>query len=344
MIQIPYNLSELDDMATIFYKNIEKEFNISDKLRKWPNDELKPVMDHLVKNIKTIICGRPDKLEKEIQALKKIIDTAKQDYKSNNPKNSKGKNITASNLHTWFKTQIFMIFDYDSSEDSFTKKDCGRLAYKHAKNLNMNTCPYCNANFTFTIKTKKLKSRPQFDHFYNKSRYPYLSLSFYNLIPSCALCNSGALKGQKEFSLANNIHPFIESIENVYQFCTNITAVDFLVSGDDFELQLELCSNVKKSDSASIKAQNNIEVFALDDRYNYHKDIAESVIKNSYIYCNTAIEDLYKTFKINGKSIFNSELEVKELVIGNYLSTIDFHKRIHAKLVRDIAKEFGVVI
>ncbi|WP_177766431.1 hypothetical protein [Flavobacterium sp. I3-2] len=331
-------------MATIFYKDLEKEFNIKNNLQNWPNDELKLVMDYLAKNLKKIICGRPHELESEIGSLKNLVDTAKQNYKSNNPKNSKGKDITNSDLHSWFKREIFKVFDYDISKDSFTKKDSGRLAYRHAKRLGMNTCPYCNANFTFTIRNKRLKSRPQFDHFYNKSRHPYLSLSFYNLIPSCVLCNSGALKGQKEFSLAKNSHPFIESIDNIYQFRTKITAVDFLVSAGSFELKMVLCDKVKYKNPVAVKVRNNIEIFALNDRYRYHKDIAESVIRNSHIYCNTAILDLYKTFQINGKSIFNSELEIKELIVGNYLSKADSHKRIHTKMVRDIAEEFGLVI
>ncbi|MWB94026.1 hypothetical protein GON26_06605 [Flavobacterium sp. GA093] len=344
MVKVPYSLSELDQMAIAFYKDIVKEFDILKQLTNWKKDEMKPVMDHLASRLGTIICGRPDQLEAEIQLIQSIAYTAKQNYKIKNPLNSKGRPITDAQLNAWFKGEIFKVFDYDLTVDSFTKKDSGRLAYKLARKLNMNTCPYCNANYTFTIRKKKLKARPQFDHFYNKGRYPYLSLSFYNLIPSCALCNSGALKGQKVFSLAKNIHPYLESIENIYQFRTKIDAVDFLVSSNSFELKMVLCAKMKKSDPLSIKAKGNIEVFALDDRYKYHKDIAESVIKNSYIYSNTAVEDLYKTFEINGKRIFNSELEVKELIVGNYLSSADSHRRIHTKLVKDIAEEFGLVI
>ncbi|MFH6991845.1 hypothetical protein [Flavobacterium sp. FlaQc-48] len=344
MVKVPFSLSELDQMAIVFYKEVVKEFDIIQKLRNWPNNDMKPVMNHIASRLKTIICGRPDQLEAEMLLIQNIAYTAKQNFKIKNPTNSKGSPITDAQMHAWFKAEIFKVFDYDSTVNSFTKKDSGRLAYKLAKRLKMNTCPYCNANYTFTIRNKRLKSRPQFDHFYNKGRHPYFSLSFYNLIPSCALCNSGALKGQKEFSLAKHIHPFLESIENIYQFRTKIDAVDFLVSSDNFELKMVLCPKMKKGDPLSIKAKGNIEVFALDDRYKFHKDVAESVIKNSYIYNNSAISDLYKTFEIKGKSIFNSEREIKELIVGNYLSSADSHKRIHTKLVRDIAEEFGLVI
>ena len=344
MIQIHYNLSELDKMAADFYKEVEKEFELKNKLEGWEDDELKPVMEYLAEEIESIICGRPDKLECHIGKLALLIDKAKRDYKKNNPHNDKGKNITAANLNTWVKSEIFKVFNYDTDDNSFTKVDGGRIAYKHAKKLNMNTCPYCNANFTFTIKSRRLKCRPQFDHFYNKGRYPYLALSFYNLIPSCALCNSGALKGQKQFDLSKNIHPFLESIDTIYQFRTKVNAVDFLVNGNNFQLQMILSDKKNINDPDVIKATGNIETFALNDRYAFHKDIAEIVIKNSYIYCNSAIYDLYNSLEVNGKKIFDSEHSIKEQIFGNYLKSSDFHKRIHTKLVRDIAEEFGLII
>ncbi|SCY75052.1 hypothetical protein SAMN02927916_3178 [Flavobacterium anhuiense] len=344
MIQVPYSLSELDKMALTFYKDIKKEFDISSNLKSYAGSDLKPVMNYLETNLKRIITGRPDQLELQMKLLDNLVKTAKSNYLKRNPLNSKKKPTTTANVNTWFKTEILKIFNYDTDEQSFTKKEKGKIAYRHAKRLDMNTCPYCNANFTFTIRNKRMKSRPQFDHFYNKNRYPYLALSFYNLVPSCALCNSGALKGQKPFSLATNIHPFIESLENVYQFRTKVKSVDFLVSGKDFELKMNLCKGIKVSNPIAIKAKRNVEVFALNDRYKYHKDIAGNVIKNSYMYCNTSIDDLYETFKIGGTSIFKSELEIKELIVGNYLDPINFHKRIHTKLVKDIAEEFGIVI
>lgn len=344
MIKVPYSLTELDLMAKDYYKVIEKEFDIRDQLQKWPNDELKPVMTFLEANLDTVMIGRPDQLEIIMTSLKASIDTAKQLYITNHPTKTDGSATKDSDAKAWFKAQIFQIFNYDNNSKSFISKNKGKLAYDHAAILNMNTCPYCNANFTFTIKSKKLKSRPQFDHFFNKGRHPYLALSFYNLIPSCALCNSGALKGQKEFTLKKNIHPFLESIENTYEFRTKVDAVDFLVSKKNFTLEMVLCNSKKDTDPDVIKAKGNLEIFALNDRYSYHKDIAESVIRNAHIYCNSTIKDLYETFEIKGKKIFTSEQEIKELVIGNYLDLLNSHKRIHSKLVRDIADEFGLTV
>lgn len=350
MIQIPHSSADLDQMAINYFKLIEKKFNIRENLLNWPEDELKSLMEVIETNLYTILTGRPKELEDIIDMLKPLVITAKKEYEENYNKINqqkppdKQKPLNRTGINKWFKEKVFEIFNYDANAYSFTKMDKGAMAYDHAKTLNMNTCPYCNTNFTYTIKTKKLKSRPQFDHFYNKGKHPYLALSFFNLIPSCSLCNSGALKGQKQFNIKQNLHPFLESIDQIYQFRTNIDTVEFLVSQKKFDLELVLCDNKKESDPDVKKAKNNLDVFALNDRYNFHKDIAGDVIKNAHIYCNTAIEDLYKSYKIGDKSIFESPQEVKELVFGNYFNSLSFHQRIHSKLVRDIAEEFGVTI
>ena len=68
----------------------------------------------------------------------------------------------------------------------------------------------------FVAKDKKI--RPEFDHFYDKATYPVLSLSFYNLIPCCHICNA-TLKTTKKFSLKSHIHPYHDSFDNyLYYF------------------------------------------------------------------------------------------------------------------------------
>ncbi len=349
MIKSPHSLADLDLMALLFLKDIKSELQLSNKLRRYPNNYLKSVMNVLQANLKTIIIGRPDVLEREIANITPLIDQAVNAFLIANPviNDKHGRPILVAKKREAYardeiKKEIKTIFDYDFSNYSFTKKDKGAVAYRHAKRLDINTCPYCNGNFTFTIKNKRMKSRPQFDHFLNKDRYPYLALSFYNLIPSCALCNSGALKGKKPFSIYTHLHPFVDNIEGLYEFRTNIDSVDFLVKNDDFTLKLQLCKGIAKNTGK--RAAASIGVFGLQDRYKFHKDIAGDVIKKSHIYNQTAIENLFTAFKIGNDFIFKSPSEVKELVMGNYLHPDNFHKRILSKLTKDIAEEFGLTI
>ena len=348
MIKNPHSLAELDAIAILYYKDIKTAFHLRQTLAAEPNDEIKPVMAYLHQNLDEIIVGRPDRLEYHITQVQPLIDVAKANYRIANPVILVAGTVLTPgkmNIHVnnWAKNRIKRIFNYDfENSTSFTQRDSGALAYRHAKRLNMNSCPYCNAHFTYTIKNQRLKTRPEFDHFLNKGRYPFLALSFYNLIPSCSLCNSGALKGQKPFSISTHLHPFIDNIEGIYQFRTRISAVDFLVNGEDFTLTLQPCPGTTRATRA--KAKKSISVFAIDDRYKFHKDYAEEILKKAYVYNNAAVETLLKSLKIGGHSIFNSEEEIKELVMGNYLHLDRFHKRIFSKLTKDIAEEFGLTL
>lgn len=58
------------------------------------------------------------------------------------------------------------------------------------------TCPYCNFNGIENRTTKEIKTA-QMDHFHSKRKYPILSMSFFNLVPSCGPCNLA--KDETEF-------------------------------------------------------------------------------------------------------------------------------------------------
>ncbi len=82
------------------------------------------------------------------------------------------------------------IFKYDHLNivrKGFSKQQ-EPLAYWLQSQLGVKVCPYCNRMYTTTSYGKK-RTRPEFDHFYPQSRYPYLAVSLFNLIPSCNICN-----------------------------------------------------------------------------------------------------------------------------------------------------------
>src|SRR3546814_568677 len=110
------------------------------------------------------------------------------------------------------KENIKNLFKYDS----FISKDEDHTfefynGYNLAENMPINTCIYCNRLYTHTIITDKREfiARPTFDHWFPKATFPLLSLSFYNLIPSCNVCNS-SLKGTKTMALKNIFHPYLK--------------------------------------------------------------------------------------------------------------------------------------
>ncbi|CAA6799292.1 MAG: Unknown protein [uncultured Sulfurovum sp.] len=162
----------------------------------------------------------------------------------------------------------FMIKKYEN----FTTKKKEYDAYDLAKKLNVNVCPYCNINSTYTVikKNNKKITRPEFDHFYDKSTHPILALSFYNLIPSCHSCNS-TLKGSEEFSNETHINPYSESLDKVARFELKIEDSTFYHSINGFDVKL------KTEDE---RAKNSIKSFELDILYQNHKDIVLELIKH----------------------------------------------------------------
>ena len=90
-----------------------------------------------------------------------------------------------------FKPILKNIFNYDW----FRGRKRLYNGYSLANNLQIDCCPYCNRNYTsshsVSVKEGKMKYVfPEFDHFLPQKEYPLLALSFYNLIPSCNICNT----------------------------------------------------------------------------------------------------------------------------------------------------------
>jgi hypothetical protein len=333
MIRIPFSLDDLDQMAEQFYLKMEAQFDIANKLRIRPTDDFSAFFDAIIPNLGVIIKGRPEQLEIEASRLRPIAERVKAIHHAANHL------LTTAEIKTKFNKEVFKIFNYDHDHNGFTKWSHGLLAYDHAELLNLNCCPYCNAQFTYTIRRGGARTRPHFDHFYAKSVHPYLALSFYNLVPSCYVCNSN-LKSTEEFLDSTHLHPFIYGFEDLYRFRANVDQADFVVNKNDFDLKLEPCPDGDAVLSA--KAERSIKSFALDIRYENHKDIASGLIISSYLYNYTKIKELLLGYKVGRHQLFTSEDEILELLMNNFLDKDQMHKRIFSKLTRDICDEFKI--
>lgn len=204
-------------------------------------------------------------------------------------------------------------------------------AYDLAQKLNINVCPYCNRNYTFTIKDKNAKStRPDFDHFYNKDTYPILALSFYNLIPSCILCNS-RLKSRAKFSTSTHLHPYQESFNDYAKFKLHIEKSSFYYDENGFEVKIE---------TKEPRAQKIIDDFALQTLYNEHKDIVLELIQKAEIYNESYVDELFNRYE---GTLFKNREDLMRLVTCGYVNDEDLHKRPLSKLIKDISEELGLV-
>lgn len=214
--------------------------------------------------------------------------------------------------------------------ENFCNKKKEYDAYDLAESLHVNVCPYCNRNYTFTIKSKNGSTRPQFDHFYDKATHPILSLSFYNLIPSCTTCNA-TMKGTKPFSLATHAHPYVEGFGKKARFVLHVKESSFCRELKGFDIEFK---------SSDAKVQNNINNFGLEELYKNHKDIVLELIQKSYMYNESYLDELMQNYE---GSLFKNREDLLRLVFGGYIADEDLGKRPLSKLTKDILEQLDIV-
>ena len=222
----------------------------------------------------------------------------------------------------------FMIKKYKN----FTSKKKEYDAYALASKLQVNVCPYCNLNTTYTVIVENNKKiiRPEFDHFYDKDTHPILALSFYNLIPSCHICNS-TLKGTEKFSMESHLNPYSDNFDEVAKFHLKIEDSTFYHSIKGFDVTLE---------SDNKRAKNNIKSFELEILYANHKDIILELIQKEAIYNESYLDELLTQYE---GTFFKNREDLQRLISGGYISDEEIGKRPLSKLIKDISEELGLL-
>jgi 5-methylcytosine-specific restriction endonuclease McrA len=204
--------------------------------------------------------------------------------------------------------------------------------------LNIKSCLYCNSQYTLTVRpNSKTKTKFQYDHFFPKKTYPYLSISLYNLIPSCASCNQS--KSERNYSLSELVHPYIEDFHNLTQFQINDEAhVKLLLNEKIPESKIKI--RLTNLDIPKVKNQNAFT--SIESIYKRHTDIANEIYQKAYAYNNGGKLALLNLEK-DGKHLFNSHLELEQMLLSNYPLSSDINKRPLSKFMQDLAKQAGLI-
>jgi len=236
----------------------------------------------------------------------------------------------------WYGNLTYKLIDKVIDYDKFNKKKTTPYnAYSLAEALLVNVCPYCNRIYTNTIVTENGKKivKPTFDHFFLQAKNSFLSLSFYNLIPSCNNCNS-YLKGKLEFTLVSHLHPYKEDFGKnaVFDFFFKNLLPD---KGHPDNYQILL--NVDESFLGNAKISRNIQDFKLREIYQSHADIVgEIAVKTDKASPYYAMA-LFKSLPSLPTSV---KREFYRYYFGNYFDEKDFNKRPLAKLTKDIVGKY----
>ncbi|SER90931.1 hypothetical protein [Pedobacter rhizosphaerae] len=219
------------------------------------------------------------------------------------------------------------LFDYNAII-SRNKKNSYYLAAK----IGRNTCTYCNRLYTNTITGIGAPPRPeqqpqlpivkhvaraQFDHWFSKSRYPLLALSYYNLIPSCGICNQ--IKSDKNFQLDTHFHPYAEN--QLERFTFNYRHQDLKTL------------NVK-IDSATSRIAANIKELKIEEAYDVHSPLElRDLLDLRYKYPDNYISKLLKSTL---PDLPLSPSEAKRLIFGIEEDPKNYHQRPFSKFKNDI--------
>lgn len=284
-----------------------------------------------ISNLKKILTGKPDEIEKLNDNLFEKILGSNWEKQLIEYSNSNQKQINNPKLFNLYK-DLNKLFDYDWLCDlepvPLINKDNNYSLYELASSLDIRTCTYCNRSYTNTLTTKDDKKlmRPQFDHWFPKWRYPLLTCSFFNLIPSCYTCNSSS-KGKTLLNLKDHIHPYVDKESlNDFQFdyiLNNISGYHIYV----------------KQKNSNLKALKTLKEINIDRMYNAHHDELNDLIKIKNAYGVNYIKRMIKLFpKAELK-----ELEIYRLIFGVEHNYKDFHNRPMSKFKYDILKELGII-
>ena len=203
------------------------------------------------------------------------------------------------------------------------------------ENLNIKVCPYCNREYIFKFEDSKKKEArvlATFDHFYSKSKYPFLAISFYNLIPSCHICNS-KFKHQINFFNTKHLNPYEDDLNKKAKFHLKIDNQSFIYDKNNFQIELK---EIDKNDEAT---KNTIKTFRLNDLYQNHKDIVFELIQKREIYSDSYIDEL----AYNYSGLFKNREDLLRLITCGYVEDKDLDKRPLSKLVKDISEELELI-
>jgi hypothetical protein len=192
-------------------------------------------------------------------------------------------------------------------------------AYSLIHKLGITVCPYCNRNYIFNIPSS-YKRTSQLDHFFNKKAYPFLSLSFYNLVPSCSVCNHLKLDIPGKYY---NPYSTKISVDKLLKFSVKVKGVDYMDDEKDLEIET-------KHHPAFFANYTNLEIGNI---YSKHKDLVQEIIKKRHIYNHSYISQLLKDY---GGKVFKNREDLMTLILSNYITDEELAKRPFAKLTRDI--------
>lgn len=276
------------------------------------------------KILKQIITGSPTELVTLHQQIEAMV--------INNIIPALSQRIGGILSSTTFGLEVLKFFDYKSCRSSV------KFIWL-VNELDVVVCPYCNESHIHTVKVNNdERILYEFDHFIPKVIAPYFSLSFFNIIPSCHICNS-QLKNTQIFSLINYSHPYADNLHSCIIFSTNKPVNINNINSFDVEIKT-ITTDVDKIR----KSTNSINVFAIQQRYNNFKADIIRLEKLRANYSESKKQELLNKGLFG--QIFTDRAELNKYIamtIGVPINEIEAMRKGKGKFELDLAKEFKIL-
>lgn len=266
----------------------------------------------VVTNLRELLAASPEKLSRIVAHFES--STA---YK-------KGKireHLNLTTLYRYFTSQLVF-----SDNTQHTDYNSTYLASK----LDIVTCPYCNEQYNYSFKYKKQSDKIRrtfdWDHIYSQVNYPFLAISYFNLVPACKVCNFIKLDQDEDYF---NPHSYV-NVDDVYFFDLKPLGPGFISDVTKIELNVVF---KKVKEKTAIK--NTMEVVGQLNRMRCHRQLIRDILNKKRIYSNAYLRNLKNQVGILRTL---SDFEIKQTLFGVVFDHRGYYKRSFSKLTADILK------
>ena len=169
------------------------------------------------------------------------------------------------------KEKLKDIFNYEDRHDLIVK-----FLVDSRNNIPIHTCHYCDMSYINMYEDNDSDKgwRIQFDldHVLDKGACPIVALSLFNFVPSCSVCNS-RLKGSRQLvGKDGKSKEELSPTSQKYAFDENVDIVMVMKGERDWTLPTEHREDYAvEFDSHDSDYQQVIDIFRLQERYDYHR-------------------------------------------------------------------------
>jgi hypothetical protein len=231
---------------------------------------------------------------------------------------------------TEFGKEVLEVFGYTNLRDNST-------GIWLATELGIRACPYCNLENAYNVDDYIFY---QLDHFIPKVIAPYLSVSFYNLIPSCGICNTQG-KGTKLYNISSNINPYSSDFNRLSMITINVAELKL-----NDKAKLKVNFERRPPNKFESKVENYINDFKLEKRYrrDTNHDEAMRLISISEKYPDTMKRELMAFNK--GLTKYISTHDLKSHILKDYdipYSEAVASRNVIGKFKFDLAKQLEIL-